>query len=290
MSGAPDLLYVRARAALLDVAEALAEQLDAVVLVGAQAVYIHTGDADFVATAPYTTDADFCIAPAHLNNTPLLDKLLTARGFLPGEHPGVWLSPDRISIDLMVPEALAGAGSRGARLGPHGKRVARRAKGLEAALVDRKRMEIVSLERNDDRSVVMSVAGPAALLVAKVHKVAERTGTSDRVSDKDALDVLRLLQATEDTATLAARLVDLADDMVSAEVTTEAVSQLEPLFGSPDAVGISMAVRAARADAEADMISASFTTLVSDLLAAYQCRLLGDRKLSHGTDPLYHNE
>lgn len=70
MSGAPDLLYVRARAALLDVAEALAEQLDAVVLVGAQAVYIHTGDANFVATAPYTTDADFCIAPAHLNNTP----------------------------------------------------------------------------------------------------------------------------------------------------------------------------------------------------------------------------
>ena len=127
---------------------------------------------------------------------------------------------------------------------PHGKRVARRAKGLEAALVDRKRMEIVSLERNDDRSVVMSVAGPAALLVAKVHKIAERTGTSDRVRDKDALDVLRLLQAT-DTATLAARLVDLADDTVSAEVTTEAVSQLEPLFGSPDAVGISMAVRAA---------------------------------------------
>ena len=72
-------------------------------------------------------------------------------------------------------------------------------------------MEIVSLERNDDRSVVMSVAGPAALLVAKVHKIAERTGISDRVSDKDALDVLRLLQAT-DTATLAARLVDLADD------------------------------------------------------------------------------
>ena len=37
MSGAPDLLYVRARSALLDAAEALAEQLDAVVLVGAQA-------------------------------------------------------------------------------------------------------------------------------------------------------------------------------------------------------------------------------------------------------------
>ena len=37
MSGGPDPLYVRARAALLDAAEALAEQLDAFVLVGAQA-------------------------------------------------------------------------------------------------------------------------------------------------------------------------------------------------------------------------------------------------------------
>ena len=85
MSGAPNLLYVRARAALLDAAEALAEQLDAVVLVGAQAVYIHTGDADFVATAPYTTDADFCVAPNNLNDEPLLYELLQDRGFSPSE-------------------------------------------------------------------------------------------------------------------------------------------------------------------------------------------------------------
>ena len=269
MSGAPDLLYVRARNALLDAAEALAEQHDAVVLFGAQAVYLHTGDADFVA-AEYTTDADFCLAPADLSDTPLLSELLQGRGFSPGVHPGAWLSPDGIPVDLMVPEALAGAGSRGARLGPHGKRVARRAKGLEGALVDRERMEIVSLACDDHRSVLMWVAGPAALLVAKVHKISERTtGTSDRVSDKDALDVLRLLQAT-DTATLAARLVDLAADTVSARVAAEAVSRLAPLFGSPDAEGIGMAIRAAGPGAEADVISASFTTLVSDLLAAYR--------------------
>ena len=77
----------------------------------------------------------------------------------------------------------------------------------------------------------MLVAGPAALLVAKVHKIAERTtGTADRVSDKDALDLLRLLQAT-DTATLAARLVNLADHALSAEVTVEAVSQFAPRHG-----------------------------------------------------------
>ena len=269
MPGGPDLLYVRARAALLDAAEALAEQLDAVVLVGAQAIYVHTGDADFGATAPYTTDADLCVAPAELSDAPLLPELLNARGFTAGGQPGAWLSPDGIPVDLMVPDALAGPGKRGARLGPHGKRVARRAKGLEGALVDRERMVITSLDPGVERSVAMLVAGPAALLVAKVHKIADRTGTGDRVRDKDALDVLRLLQATG-TATLAARLVHLADDADSAEVAAEAVSRLAPLFGTPDAVGIGMAIRAARADAEADVISASFTTLVSDLLAAYR--------------------
>ena len=105
MLGDPDPLYVRARAALLDAAEALAEQREAVVLVGAQAVYIHTGDADFVAAAPYTTDADFCVAPADLNEAPLLSELLIARGFSAGEQPGARISSDGIPVDLMVPES-----------------------------------------------------------------------------------------------------------------------------------------------------------------------------------------
>lgn len=269
MSGVPDPLYVRARTALLDAADALADQLDAVVLVGAQAVYIHAGDADFVATAPYTTDADFCVAPADLSDIPLLPELLTAHGFSRGEHPGAWSSPDEIAVDIMVPEALAGAGSRGARLGPHGNRVARRAKGLEGALVDRKLTKITSLTPGDERSVTMLVAGPAALLVSKVHKIAERTGAGARISDKDALDILRLLQAI-DTGALAEGLVSLAAHEDSAQVTTEAVAQLGPLFGSPHGAGIDMATRAARPSAEADVISASFTALVSDLLAAYR--------------------
>ncbi len=270
MSGGPDPLYVRARTALLDAADALTEQLDAIVLVGAQAIYLHTGDADF-ATAEYTTDADFCVAPAALRDTPLLAELLQARGFSLRQDPGAWMSPDGIPVDLMVPEALAGPGSRGARLGPHGKKAARRARGLEGALVDRAGMEIAPLDPGDERCVAMQVAGPAALLVAKVHKIAERTGTGDRFSDKDALDVLRLLQAT-DTATLAAALVQLANHKLSATVTTEAVSQLKPLFGSPEAPGVSMAIRAARPNAEAEVISASFTVLVSDLLTASTVR------------------
>ena len=265
MSGGPDPLYVHARNALLDAADTLAEQLDAVVLVGAQAIYLHTGDAEF-ATAEYTTDADFCVAPADLSNTPLLAELLEARGFSLRENPGAWTSPDGIPVDLMVPDALAGAGSRGARLGPHGKKAARRAKGLEGALVDRARMKIASLDPTDDREVAMFVAGPAALLVAKVHKIADRAGTRDRASDKDALDLLRLLQAI-DTATLAAGLVRLGDHKLSATVTADGMSRLAALFG-PQAAGTRMAIRAAGPGADHDVISASFTALVSDLLTA----------------------
>ena len=230
----------------------------------AQAIYLHTGDPDF-ATAEYTTDADFCVAPAQLRDRPLLAKLLETRGFSLTEHPGARMSPDGILVDLMVPEALAGPGSRGDRLTPHGKKTARRATVLEGALIDRKPMEVTSLGPRVERSVAMLVAGPAALLVAKVHKIAERSETRDRASNKDALDVLRLLQAI-DTPTVAAGLAQLADHELSAAVTTEALSQLAPLFGTPEAIGTAMAVRAAGLTADEHVISASFTALVSNLL------------------------
>lgn len=72
-------------------------------------------------------------------------------GFVLDKHPCAWLSSDGIAVDLMVPEALAGAGSRGARLGTHGKTVARRAKGLEGSLVDRDRMVISAFDPRDRR-------------------------------------------------------------------------------------------------------------------------------------------
>ena len=103
MSGEPDPLYVRARAALLDALVALKPHLNAVVLVGAQAIYLHTGDAD-LNVAQYTTDADFSISPGDLTDSPLLGDLLSVNGFTRREHPGGWLSPDGIYIDVMVPD------------------------------------------------------------------------------------------------------------------------------------------------------------------------------------------
>lgn len=265
MPGDPDPLYVRARAALLDTAHALGAHLDSIVLVGAQAIYLHAGDAD-LAVAEYTTDVDFTIGPAELADSPLIADLMAAGGFTPREHPGGWLSSDGIDVDLMVPEALAGPGGRGARLGVHGKRVARRAKGLEAALIDRDLHTIGALDAADDRTVRMNVAGPGALLVAKVHKISERARADDRVRDKDALDVLRLLQAVE-TADLATRLARLRVEDPSAPVTNEAIAELASLLGTTGAVGTAMAIRAAGPQAGPAVVAASMTALIDDLLA-----------------------
>ena len=164
-------------------------------LVGALAIDVHTGDADvadpaYGFAAEYTTDADLTIDPRDLTGSPLVADLLEERGFSLGADPGAWVSPDGIAVDLMVREPLAGPGRRSARLGPHGNRAARRAKGLEGALVDQERVELVSLDPADDRSVLMHVAGPGALLIAKTYKIADRVGRSSRVEDKDALRCL----------------------------------------------------------------------------------------------------
>lgn len=65
--GEPDPLYVAARCVLLDALEAIRDHLDALVLVGAQAIYIHAGEAE-LAVAPYTTDGDLAIDPRHLQS------------------------------------------------------------------------------------------------------------------------------------------------------------------------------------------------------------------------------
>jgi hypothetical protein len=50
---------------LLDALDALGDQRDAVVLVGAQAIYLHTGAAE-LAVAEFTTDSDLGIDPSAL--------------------------------------------------------------------------------------------------------------------------------------------------------------------------------------------------------------------------------
>ena len=78
MPGVPDPLYVAARRALLDALDALGAHRRALILVGAQAVYCHAGDAD-LATAPYTTDGDIAIDPSQLGPDPRIEIALMER-------------------------------------------------------------------------------------------------------------------------------------------------------------------------------------------------------------------
>ena len=66
-----DELYVVARRVLLDALDALGPHRDAVILVGAHAVYMRVGEGD-LAVAPHTTDGDLAIDPARHYNPVVL--------------------------------------------------------------------------------------------------------------------------------------------------------------------------------------------------------------------------
>lgn len=271
-----DELYVMSRRVLLDALAALGDHRDAIVLVGAQAVYLRVGDAD-IAVTPYTTDGDLVVDPAVLAEIPPLERALMDAGFYPKapDSVGVWLTRRKtskqveanIAVDLLVPASFSpGSGRRAARLPGHDVRVARMVRGLDGAIVDADVMNLAALEEGDARTVDVRVAGAAALLVAKVHKIHDRKG-SDRASDKDALDVLRLLLGTE-TEDLAARYASLLGDKRSDEAARRGRDLLEAQFAKPRNVGVEMAIRSAGVVGNAEQIGAQFEALVGDLLTA----------------------
>jgi len=183
--------------------EALGSQRKAVIVVGAQAVYLRTGDAGITGVAPYTTDADLALAPALLAAEPHIEQLLGDAGFEQKGDPGVWWKtvdiagiPTDVEVDVMVPHRYAPPGGRrSVSLPPHDKMIARRAIGLEGSIIDHDLIEVSALDRSDARRFIVRVAGPAALVVAKVYKLRDRLaqGKEDRVAYKDAADVYRLM-------------------------------------------------------------------------------------------------
>src|SRR5690606_2236063 len=111
---------------------ALEAQRDAVIVIGAQAIYLRT-KASPVALAEATKDSDLAIDPRELAEDPKVEEAMTSARFYPNpfsNNPGEWMNPAGIPVDLMVPEALSGpgaAGARGARIPPHSRRATRRA-------------------------------------------------------------------------------------------------------------------------------------------------------------------
>ena len=263
---------IDAREALLDAVDALSRHGDAVILVGAQAIYVHTvsDEANF-ALSPFTYDADIALDPDLLASSPEIVDAMSAAGFTLEEQPGLYRRGDRSRVDLLVPEAVSGPGRRGARLGVHGNRAAMKVHGLEGALVSHTPKAISSLAPDVDRSRILKVAGPAALLVSKVHKIVERVSAARahrrELLHKDAFDIYRLLHAIE-AAYMASEFGLLRSHEISSQVTSEALSKFQELFSTRSGLGTELVVQHVLGIEDSVFIAESSVALSQDLLEA----------------------
>lgn len=276
-------LYRATREVLLDALEALQPHLHAVVLVGAQAVYVRTEGLD-LPVAPFTTDGDIVLDPRALGEEPDLSDVMRGAGFElakdPRGHaqPGVWTTETVVEgrrfdvpIDLIVPTGFSATKRRSARLPGHTKGAARTIPGLEAALLDHDTFLIEAIERGDDRRFHVPVAGTVALLIAKAYKLHERLehgARPDRVHEKDAGDVLRLMQAADvdESAAVANRLIE--DDTVG-DICRDGVELLVALFRTRGSPGTRLALRHFRTavpEARVIGVATAFVTSFQDQL------------------------
>lgn len=266
MDVAPE--YVVARRVLLDALDALESHVPNLVLVGARAVYHHTGDTD-LRVPLFTTDADLAIDTQGLEDSPEIGDILRAAGFSPGTNPGHWVDARQVAVDLMVVPHQSGRtkpSARAASLPPHDKATARVARGLEPALVDHEIVSMAALEPGDDRQVGLKVAGPAALLTAKAIKLGERLEQAavqpSRLREKDALDAFRIFQAVE-TEALVQGFVSHAVDEHARVVTAEAIEVYRAEGSTADGRIAQLAAATAQGDRT---VAPSFAALVTELL------------------------
>jgi hypothetical protein len=270
-------VYIAARRVLLDALTALAPHGKAVVLIGAQAVYLHAESAN-LGVAAYTSDGDLGLDPEILGDEPLLEEAMTGAGFSKGRdgHPGIWWKsqlvggqPTNIEVDLLVPHALSSGGRRTATIPPHHRRSVLRVPGIEVAMEDHKQRTIGSLEESDDQSLDVEVAGVAALLVAKAFKLATRLdeGRPERLIDKDASDVLGLMIASDPTE-ISRRFAELLTSDRVGDVAAQGLQHLIAQFGARRSPGVEMAVRALEGVRDAAFIEAFAPTYMAQLRIA----------------------
>ena len=262
----PDPLFVEARRGLLDALVALGSHGAMAVLVGAQAIYLHTED--FVTgVALMTKDADVMLIPP-IAPAPDIQASMLAAGFQSGSQPGIWLSGQR-QVDLLVPDRMAASGGRrAARLEGHGERTARKVSGLEGAAIDNAPRVVRAFDVTDRRAIQVRVAGPAALLVSKAYKLHERAGESEqrRLDNKDAFDTYRLLRLPIERLMPGFRV--MASDVRSADVARTGITAIAELFESASSLGSTMAGQYVQGVGDPENIRASVAALAGDLLIA----------------------
>ncbi|XVU25011.1 hypothetical protein ACQPZJ_48775 [Actinoplanes sp. CA-054009] len=112
------------------------------------------------------------------------------------------------------------------------------------------------------------MAGPAALLVAKTYKIAERLETPHRLNDKDAHDMYRIFVAIE-TEALAQGFRRLLADPTSAAVADMTLARMNELISpGPDAVIPVMAGRAEEGLGSPDTVALATSILANDLISS----------------------
>ena len=111
----PRIEHVEARRILLDALDAIRDHRGAVVLVGAQAIYLRA-EGRLTSYQAFTTDADIVIDPAKLGPVPPLGRAMEDAGFVLTEEPEIWEARFArpgfdgeivVPVDLIVPAQLA---------------------------------------------------------------------------------------------------------------------------------------------------------------------------------------
>ena len=151
----------------------------------------------------------------------------------------------------------------------HGRRAAHKAIGLESTLVDHSPVEIRALDEADPRRITLKAAENTVLLVAKLHKIDDPRRQPDRLTDKDAVDVLCLFMSTTTDPT-AQGLCELLGDGRSAEMTRIAIDLLDSLFGTPRSRATQMAVRVLTGVLDPTTVHATCPTFVARVLEAFE--------------------
>jgi hypothetical protein len=265
-----DRTVVAARRALLDGLDALGPHAPRVVLVGAQAVYVHTQDV-VTGIAVFTKDADLMLVPP-VASEPDIERAMRDAGFTSGAQPGIWMSGDgEREVDLLVPGAIdSRPGRRAAILAGHGRRTARLVAGIEGAVVDNAWHPIAALEPGDPRRARLRVAGPAALLVAKAYKLTDRLaeGRPERLGTKDAFDAYRLLRLP--AVDLLAGFARIAIDPVAAPVAAQGIAKLRELFLDARAPGTLLAGQHVEGVGDPELVRLSVVALARELMAVLE--------------------
>jgi hypothetical protein len=134
--------------------------------------------------------------------------------------------------------------------------------------VDHAPITVQSLDADDERAYAVNVANPAALLIAKLHKLGDRQDAPGRLHDKDAHDIYRLLVSVP-TADLASTLRRLHEDQLAGTATETAFALLASLFAEgAAAAGSELAGRAEEGIGDPEAVAASVAALAIDLLKA----------------------